>query len=294
MGWWICQQFFLQRMVWKLVQQWLLACQFFQQQQRLYHRLCARFQQQWLHLLLCACFQQQQWLHLWLCACFQQQQRLLACQLFQQRLLSCEQLIQRLVLIPSRAFGSLEKAIDEVARRSAFGRIVSSLSQPPVMVRMQRSITSIFPRSSLLYVTLFSLLILSCGGPATTEQKNDESSRLAGTWTLKTRIKDGVGSPVTQRLMRLVLKENGTFHADYKGEESQRWIRAGQGGFSYNPPLLQFYWDKGPVVTLLVVEAEPARLLVHHGRNLVPLKNQEPDEVFVGETPQKGPTRKPA
>jgi hypothetical protein len=163
-----------------------------------------------------------------------------------------------------------------------------------VSVRMQRSILSTFPRKVIPYVTLFSLLLLSCGGPTTTEQKNDESRRLAGTWTLKTRIKDGVGSPVTERFMRLVLKENGTFFADYKGEESQRWIRAGQGGFSYSPPMLQFYWDNGPVVTLIVVEAEQGRLLVHHGRNLVPLKNQEPDEVFVGETPQKGPTRKPA
>jgi hypothetical protein len=132
MGWWIFEQFFFQRLVWKLLQQWLLACQLLQQQQRLHHLLCARFQQQQrLHLWLYACFQQQQqWLHLLLCACFQQQQRLLACQLFEQRLLACEQLFQRLVLIPSRAFKSLEKAIDEVARRSAFGRIVSSLSSP--------------------------------------------------------------------------------------------------------------------------------------------------------------------
>lgn len=160
---------------------------------------------------------------------------------------------------------------------------------------MHRSILSIFPRTVILFITLFSFLLFSCGGPATTVQKNDESSKLAGTWTLKTRIKDGVSSPVTERFMRLVLKENGTFHADYKGEESQRWIRAGQGGFSYSPPMLQFYWDNGPVVTLIVVEADQGKLLVHHGRNMVPLKDQEPDEVFVGETaPKRGPTRKPA
>ena len=60
-----------------------------------------------------------------------EQRRLLACQLFQQRLLSGKQLVQRLVLIPSQAFGRLEKAIIvDVARRSALEGIVSSLSQP--------------------------------------------------------------------------------------------------------------------------------------------------------------------
>lgn len=159
---------------------------------------------------------------------------------------------------------------------------------------MQRSKTLTCLRCALLCVTLFTLFIVSCGTPSTTEQKTDESGRLAGTWTLTSRIKDGVSGPVTERFLRLVLKDNGTFHADYKGEESQRWIRAGQGGFSYSPPLLQFYWDNGQVVTLLVVEFEPGKLVVHHGRNMVPLKDQEPEEIFVGETPQKGPTRKPA
>lgn len=159
---------------------------------------------------------------------------------------------------------------------------------------MQRSRCRHFSGQALLYTTLFSLLVLSCQTSTSTEQKKDESGRLAGTWTLQSRIKDGVSTPVNQRFMRLVLKDNATFHADYRGEESQRWIRAGQGGFSYNPPLLQFHWDNGQVVTLVVIEAEPQKLVVHHGRNLVPLKDQEPDEIFVSEPPEKGPTRKPA
>lgn len=130
LGWRICQQLF-QRMVWKLLEQRrLLACQLFQQ--RLHIQLCACFQQQQrLHLQLYACFQQQQRLCLLLRARFQQQRRLLAGKLFQQRLLSGKQLVQRLVLIPSQAFGRLEKAIIvDVARRSALEGIVSSLSQP--------------------------------------------------------------------------------------------------------------------------------------------------------------------
>jgi hypothetical protein len=91
--------------------------------------------------------------------------------------------------------------------------------------------------------------------------------------------------------MRLVLNPDGTFVTNYRGDESQGWIRSGQGGFSYEPPYLNLFWENGASVTLLVTELEPDRILVHHGRNHVPLKDQEPQEIFVRQKMERGPTR---
>jgi hypothetical protein len=111
---------------------------------------------------------------------------------------------------------------------------------------------------------------------------------------MKSRLVEDRADPVTQRLLRLHLKEDGTFRADYRGEESQEWIQPGGGGFSYEPPLLTLYWDSGQVITLLVRDAQPEQLVIHHGRNLAPLKDQEPDEVFIRQKETKGPTRGPS
>jgi len=144
-------------------------------------------------------------------------------------------------------------------------------------------------------IACLGLLALSCSKQsAGTSVKNEHLARIAGTWTLQARMTDGVESPAKQRLMRLLLSSDGTFTTNYKGEESQGWIRAGMGGFSYEPPFLNLYWENGASVTLLVTELEADRILVHHGRNQVPLKDQEPEEIFVRQKIERGPTRKPS
>ncbi len=91
--------------------------------------------------------------------------------------------------------------------------------------------------------------------------------------------------------MRLALNTDGTFRADYRGDTTEKWITAGAGAFSYNSPLLTMYWESGATSVLLVRDAEPDRMVLHHGRNMVPLAEQDPDEVFVRINPEKGPTR---
>jgi len=91
--------------------------------------------------------------------------------------------------------------------------------------------------------------------------------------------------------MRLVFTPHGTFKAHYRGDASQRWIRAGQGGFAYSSPNLTLFWENGTTANLLVTEQTADRMKVHHGRNLVPLKDQDPDEMFVKQSFEKGPTQ---
>jgi hypothetical protein len=141
-------------------------------------------------------------------------------------------------------------------------------------------------------VGLLSLIVAGCDTKPASTQKPDNAAALSGTWILKSKISpDGVESPVSQRFMKLTFRADGSFQAAYRGEETQSWIRAGQGGFSYHPPHLSLYWESGPVLTLLVREFQPERLLIHHGRSMIPLKDQEPDEVFVKQKSEKGPTR---
>jgi len=145
---------------------------------------------------------------------------------------------------------------------------------------------------SVILLFLLTLLALSCCTEKTTKiEKSDKASQVAGIWTMKSRVLEDREQPVVQRFLKLHLKEDGTFRADYRGEENQKWIQAGRGGFSYEPPLLTLYWDSGQVITLLVREVQPEQLVIHHGRNLAPLKDQEPDEVFGRQKETKGPTR---
>ncbi|MGB6066050.1 MAG: hypothetical protein WBG50_14715 [Desulfomonilaceae bacterium] len=146
----------------------------------------------------------------------------------------------------------------------------------------------------VLGLLLFAGLIVSCSSQTGSVEKTADDSRLAGTWVLTSRIIKGQDVPATNRLMKLVFSNNGTFRSTYRGDEAQKWIAAGAGGFSYTPPLLTLYWDSGPVVRITVKETDPKRLLFHHGRNCVPLKNQDPDEIFVRQKSEKGPTRQPS
>jgi hypothetical protein len=138
-----------------------------------------------------------------------------------------------------------------------------------------------------------ALFVASCGDKAVTIPKNENTSRLVGTWILKTRIADGAESPVTERQMRLYFKDDQTFRAEFRGEESQNWITAGAGSFSYSPPVLTLYWDAGQTLTLLTEERGGDTMLIHHGRNFVPLKDQEPQEIFI-RAKAAGPTRQPS
>jgi outer membrane lipoprotein-sorting protein len=150
-------------------------------------------------------------------------------------------------------------------------------------------------RNSVIILCLLGLLALSsCTEKTAKLERSDNAALLAGTWTMKSRLAADREDPVVQRFMKLRLKEDGTFRADYRGEQDQKWIQAGQGAFSYEPPLLTLHWNSGQVITLLVRNAKPEQLLIHHGRNLAPLKDQEPDEIFVRQKEAKGPTRGPS
>jgi hypothetical protein len=146
----------------------------------------------------------------------------------------------------------------------------------------------------IAFALIAAILVSSCTTEPAKVQKSDESAKIAGTWVMKSRTIDDRDEPVSQRLIKLHLRENGTFRAEYSGDESQQWITAGRGGFSYEAPFLTLFWDSGQVITLLVREATADKLLVHHGRNLAPLKEQEPDETFQRQKETKGPTRQPS
>ena len=149
----------------------------------------------------------------------------------------------------------------------------------------------ILPHSVVLLVLLlaFALFIGGCGSNSPSLGEPDEGKVLAGTWTLKSKIVGGQERPIDERFMKMVLRQDGTFQAFYRGNSTQNWIRAGAGAFSYRPPLLKFFWDTGQQMKLLVTDKEPDLMRLHHGLNMVPLKDQPPDEVFVRTKPAKGP-----
>jgi hypothetical protein len=155
------------------------------------------------------------------------------------------------------------------------------------ILRLQRYIL-------VLGLFLLGILVISCTSQPKSAEKTDVGSRLAGTWVLASKIVEGQDVPATTRFMKLIFNSNGTFRAIYRGNERQAWIRAGAGGFSYTPPLLTLFWDSGSVVTIVVEEKDLEHLRFHHGRSLIPLKNQEPDEIFVRQKTEKGPTRQPS
>jgi len=139
------------------------------------------------------------------------------------------------------------------------------------------------------------LSLASCGGKKEAAETSQHTSRLAGTWVLESRMTEaGEEVAANERFMKIVFDRDGTFAADYRGEEGQSWIRAGQGGFSFNPPYLDLYWDQGRITSLLVTDSEPDKVVFHHGRSMVPLKDQEPVETFVRHKIEKGPTRQPS
>ncbi len=129
-------------------------------------------------------------------------------------------------------------------------------------------------------VALAALFLFACARDVQITSPNDQARLLAGTWILEAKIGDGKEAPVSERFMRLVLHDEGTYRADYRGDPTQQWIVAGRGVFSFVPPVLTFFWDSGNVSSFLVLDRESNRLHLHHGVNLAPLKDQSPDEVY--------------
>ena len=139
-----------------------------------------------------------------------------------------------------------------------------------------------------------ALLLTSCARDTQLRDPQDQAGLLSGTWILGSRIEDGKEVPVKERFMKLVLHDDGTYRAEYRGDATQQWIVAGQGAFSFVPPVVRFFWDSGDVTTFLVVERDPNRLHLHHGATLAPLKEQEPDEVYQRETSGTPASKKPS
>ena len=142
-------------------------------------------------------------------------------------------------------------------------------------------------KRSLLLVAaagLAALVLISCARDAQVTNPQDQAGLLSGIWILGSRIESGKEVPVVERFMKLVLRDDGTYRAEYRGDASQQWIVAGSGVFSFLPPVVQFFWDSGDVTSFLVLERDSNRLQLHHGATLAPLKEQEPDEVYRRET----------
>jgi len=173
-----------------------------------------------------------------------------------------------------------------------------AITQTGRLVCLWRMFKKNNPQKHFTPVILFCLLAapamlsIGCQSKSEAPEEVNKADRLRGTWTLVARIVDGQELPVSKRLMRLIFTDKGVFTAEYRSDKDQGWIRPGKGVFRYIPPMLNLYWDSGAVTILLVTEIDQDRILVHHGRNLVPLTEQEPDEIFQRQRPEKGPTQK--
>ena len=131
-------------------------------------------------------------------------------------------------------------------------------------------------------IASMSLLLASCSTEkAAHEDGGGQARLLTGTWLLKSRFIKGNWTPAIQRQIKLDMTDRGTFTACYRGDGNQAWIVAGAGAFDYDPPNLTFFWDSGQLVRLVVLERNAKRIVIHHGPNFAPLKDQEPDELFV-------------
>jgi hypothetical protein len=125
----------------------------------------------------------------------------------------------------------------------------------------------------------FGLLLIGCSNQDTAS-KESGSSNLVGVWQLKARIIDEKEIPAEDRIMKIIFEPNNFFKAMYKGTKDQDWIKAGQGGYVYKAPYLSLHWENGRLLSLYIKELASNRMLIHHGKSLAPMKDQEPDEVF--------------
>jgi hypothetical protein len=150
-------------------------------------------------------------------------------------------------------------------------------------------------KTKILTIGLFLLICLglfsSCQDRKAVSTTTEVPPELLGTWVLAARIVDGQEQPANDRVIKLVFRKNGTFQASFRGEPNQAWVAAGQGAYSYNSPLMSLHWDSGRTVPLLISVLTPDRIRVHHGREMTPMLDQEPDEIFQKAQQEKGPTR---
>ncbi len=145
---------------------------------------------------------------------------------------------------------------------------------------------------ALLYavVTVVITFLFGCQGESKVPQ-DPNISKLTGVWLLTARVIDGREQPADQRILKLIFTDKGAFSTEFRGEKDQQWIRPGGGVFTFSPPLLTLYWDSGSVTTLALQELAKDRLLLHHGRNFVPLRDQEPDEIYQRQAMANAPKR---
>ncbi len=157
------------------------------------------------------------------------------------------------------------------------------------------TIFKIMKKTKILSLGLLLLVCLglfsSCQERKAPRTTTEVPSELLGTWVLAARIVDGQEQPANDRVIKLVFRKDGTFHASFRGEPNQAWVAAGKGAYSYNSPLMSLHWDSGRTVPLLISVLNPDRIRVHHGREMTPMTDQEPDEIFQKAQQEKGPTR---
>ncbi len=166
------------------------------------------------------------------------------------------------------------------------GRPLNSFRTSPFSLCEASAVTN---RLVCLVLVVSCVMGCSSGGRSPSAQSDDNARLLAGTWVLRSRVSgEGREEPAVERQMRLALTENGRFHAQYRGDSSQPWIRLGKGAFTYVPPWVTFYWESGRVAVLTVLEKGAETMKVMHGRNMAPMAGQEPDELYAKENPVDG------
>lgn len=153
------------------------------------------------------------------------------------------------------------------------------ISHKPCDINMDKHCSPCIPLIALCLAAL--LFSVSCGRDIAPVQGNNDNSRLVGTWILQSRMVGETESPALERQLEFIFLGKDLFRARYRPDPTHNWIGAGEGSFRYDPPYLSLYWDSGATATLLVAEEGAERIRFHHGRNLVPAVNQDPDEIFV-------------
>lgn len=141
----------------------------------------------------------------------------------------------------------------------------------------------LFPTSTAVKLTLGALvclLLVSCGNGSTNTSESNKNARLIGKWLLKSKVQNGKQVPVTENQILFEFRSDGTFISRYRYRPSDPWLNSGAGAYIFQPPTLELYWNSGRLIALTVTEKQPNLLSVHHGRNLAPGRDQEPDEVF--------------
>jgi hypothetical protein len=149
---------------------------------------------------------------------------------------------------------------------------------------------SIRPSFGIAYLALILTVcfIGGCSKDSISRRTENKAQELAGTWKLKSRIIEEHVVPAEKRQLLFEFNKDSTFKTFYRPESGEKWVKAGEGALLYEPPNLVMYWDDGRETHLIVLERNEKLLKVHHGRNLAPLEDQRPQELFVSEDRPNG------